>query len=448
MRLIIGLMLGFFLLIIFIVSYLKNKDLFSPLCIFSLLTFLRYVPHIISKDYESLVSLNADNTFKLFIIETLAVFSVVFGYLFYKTRFYNSKRYVVVRKKDVQDIKEWQIILLYCVGIAGRIRIILLAGGLYAILQNRGLAYASLSDGTGFFSMLTGCSVIGAMMQLNLVINTKKEFGKCLKYYSRLLVLLLMIGIYCLTYLVFTSRSPILEYLMFIAFGINYLWKRIKLSSLMKPKIFISIVFVVLIIIVLPQFRNGQENVKIDFSNASEKFIDEFSYVGRDALVYEHFDFNNLWFGRSYTSLMTAFVPYAIYPSKPPVDDGVYLSNLAYGHEITPPVERSQLYIKYSIPFSTPSIMYANFGILGVVLGCFFVGMLYAKYYKIAIDTQDVMQIIVYQLIAYQLELSSLQIVQTLIPLIMCSLVYKMLVGSHLIKEYPDDLYSKSVNYE
>lgn len=440
MRLIYGLFLGMILIIIFFHSYRKNKDLFSPLCIFSLLTFLRYVPHIISAEYETFTTLNADNTLRLFIYETIAIFSVLLGYWYYNSSFSNKKVFYVDKKKKDYQIRDWQIILIFVIGMIGRVQTIIMAGGISAIIQSRAQAYASLTDGTGILSMLSGCSIIGAMLQLDKVILTKKKEGNSASFFGRLMVLLLMIGLYCGSFMIFTSRSPMLEYLMFMAFGLNYLWKRIELSSLLRPKMFITILAILLVIIVLPQFRNSQEKVEIDVSNAAEKLFDEFTYVGRDTLVYEYFNYNNFWLGKSYTSLLTAFVPYAIYKNKPPVDDGIYLSNLAYGHYIEPPASRNELYVKYSIPFSTPSIMYANFGVLGIFLGCFFTGILYGRFYKAAKDTQDVMQIIAYQLIVYQLELSSLQTVQTLIPLIICTFIYKILFGGKLHKLYPEQI--------
>ncbi len=84
MRIVFGILLALLLITIFIYSYKKNKDFFSPLCFFALLQFIKYVPNIIFSEYEHFVYLNIENTFILFIIEFVFIISVFLGYTMIK----------------------------------------------------------------------------------------------------------------------------------------------------------------------------------------------------------------------------------------------------------------------------------------------------------------------------------------------------------------------------
>lgn len=434
MRIIYGLILTIVLSTIFIISYKKNKDLFSPMCLFSFFQFLRYVPNIMITDYEHWFYLNNENTFKLMIIELVVIFSTLMGYLFYNRHFGNKKGKYRPNKAD-RPISILFIIIIYLVGLSSRILVIQKSGGISYILNNVGNAYIGMSSGSGYIMALSNLMIISMLMLLYKISFKKSRLN--------VIILITMICIYAATYIVFTSRSPIMELIMILAFGYNYLIKRYKVSDLLKLRYLIIASILMCLIVVLPIIRDSSNG----FSNSNEKvssiikeniyeLFDEFSNVGRDAFVYDHFNINNFWFGRSYLNLLVAPIPSSIYENKPPLDDGIYLNQLLHGYEVNPNDGRKDLVFKYSIPFSTQGAMYANFGILGVSMATILMGMLYAKIYKKLNENKNknIFIIIVYQLVIYQLELSTLSITQTLIPLILMWITYTITKRTTLIK--------------
>jgi len=427
MRIIYGFILGIILILIFIVSYRKTKDVFSPMCIFSTFQFLRYVPNIITAKYEYFYYLDEFNTFKLMCIELIVIFSVTIGYLFHDKKLHSNCKKFEVRKRN-ETISLGVILFIYIIGLSSRLLVIYKSGGIQYIIRNAGVAYMGLSSGFGYIMSLSNLMLISMLMLLDKI-----------KLRSRLIykfLLLLLASIYAFTYLLFTSRSPVLEMVMILAFGYNYLIKKYKISDVLKPRFIIFTLLILSFIVIMPIIRttnNGNVLSAKEISNElKENFknlFDEFSNVGRDAFVYDYFNLHNFWWGRSYLNLLKAPIPSSIFPDKPPIDDGMYLNQLLHGYTVDPNQGRTSLYVKYSIPFSTQGAMYANFGIVGVIISEFLLGMLYAKIYKLVIDTRDIFAIILYQLIIYQLELTTLSIAQTLIPLVIIWVVYKPISG-------------------
>jgi oligosaccharide repeat unit polymerase len=428
MRLCYGIILLIILTFLFALSYKSESDLFSPLCVFSILTILRYVPNIISKGYESFTYLNEEDTYYTFCFELLSIFSVLVGYLISISFNMNrEKRYVQIEKYTAykngkRAVSEWQVMLFYCIGIGARVLLIYKSGGVKYVVANMGTSYAGIREGTGYIFFVSNCAIIAIMLQMYLMFEVR---GKNIKIYiHRRNALIAMVVLYCGSYLIYSSRSPVFELMLYLLFGYNYLSRRIKISFIFRPIIMLGLVLAVFIIVAMPIFRNGSSIGKISFGGVVSDFFSEFSYVGRDTFVYQYFSTHEHWFGKNYVSLFTSFIPSTIYKSKPPNDDGIYLLNIMRGNEVVPPTSRDKLIYFYSCPFSTPGIMYANFGIVGLLLGNFFVGWLYAKTYIKAKNSHDIMNIIVYLLVVYSLELSTLSILQTINPLLVSYIVY------------------------
>src|SRR5690606_40495909 len=77
----------------------------------------------------------------------------------------------------------------------------------------------------------------------------------------------------------------------------------------------------------------------VDVSNTFERHvIARFGRVERDIVVLKYFKDNELWYGASYSSLITAPLPRNIYEEKPPVDTGRYLLAMSKGEIIYPPI--------------------------------------------------------------------------------------------------------------
>lgn len=420
-----GIILLVFLLFIIILSYQITRDFFSPLCFFSLLQILRYVPYLCGKDYEALTfqTLNLSNTFPTFVFEMTAVSSVVFGYLF-ANAIWKRKKGMLHSPIKAGIYSKKSIMILFVLGMIGRVAIIKYAGGISTILNDNAVAYSKLDSGTGYLYLLSDCVIVSCMMQLSNVVafgnaGRKKERNK------NLILLLIMAALYIFTFLVFTSRSPILELVLYMVFGINYLYRKFRIKDFLNPKMLVVVLFAVVIIVVLPIIRVSNYDDSQNGGSLIWHFFDQFTIVGRDTFVYNTFGKSqNFWLGKSYLGLFTSFIPSSIFASKPPVDDGIYLSNLIYGYQVNPPVSDTVLNVKYSIPFSTSGLSYANFGVVGLIAANFLLGIAFSFGYRLVKNKATPFIVLIYVLLVYQFELTTLSIVQTIMPVLICLVSY------------------------
>lgn len=432
MGVLFGLILLGILSIVFFVSYWNNRDLFSPLCFFSLFQALRYIPGLLWKDKEMEVSFTDSNLARFFIVELVAIFSVCLGYYLHNHFFYRRNvKYVEKNRGKKENAPLLLIIIIYLIGLYGRLRLIISSGGLLFIINNTHRAYIDSGAGSGYTSMLEQLMLVGIIMQIRYISCIPKE-----NRYKRVInsiICIVMMALSMGSYLIYSRRSPALELLMIAVFAYNYLIREIRIRDIIKPKVLLVVLTVFLIVVIMPYIRSGSS---ISISTVKEASVfNEFSYLGRDVGCYEHFSQNDKWYGKSYINLLTSPIPSAIMENKPPVDDGMYLCNILRGYDVAPPAPVSQLPVYSSYPFSTQGIMYANFGIFGVLFGELIMGAIYGRIYKILRNTKSEYMVIVFQLVIYQLELSTLSIVQTLIPLLTTYVAFKFFKGIRIAKE-------------
>ena len=379
-----------------------------------------------SKTEEHYYLLSSDSILRLFGVEILAIIGVLMFYLV-------SKSIKVKTKKNV-NFKPQRFILyiLFLIGLTSRLVIIRNCGGLSTIITNFSLAYHLMTKQSGYLSALSNLMVISTCLLLKHY--SKNRFDK--------IVIGFLVILYSSTYLIFTSRTPILECLLVLVFVYNFSIKKIEFSSFLKPRMIALIVVAIFIITILPSFRTfGKTDLSIggvfySFKNNLSNIFDELSCVGKDSFVYDNIRINDYWWGRNYLNLFTAFIPSSMYSNKPPIDDGMYLSNLILGNVVSPSMGRADLDFQSSIPFSTQSCLFINFGLVGVFLGEFLLGILYGVVYKYLKKIRSPFSSYVYFVVIYVLELSSLSIVQALIPLALCFLVYIFCKIAWGIKHY------------
>lgn len=127
----------------------------------------------------------------------------------------------------------------------------------------------------------------------------------------------------------------------------------------------------------LEKYANSPQAISLAVSNNWQEIINRLAIPEVEILVIDHFSERNLWQGESWFDLKYLLCPVSICQNKPPIDDGVYLYNISLGYKTFPGTAVSDLYAS-SYPFETWSIFYANFGIIGVALGGFLIGLLLA----------------------------------------------------------------------
>lgn len=429
----LGLILLIIFMVVFISSYRRNRDLFSPLCIFSLLQGLRYVPDMMTSSVHYSISGIEKEYFRVFGIELLVLTFVLFGYYSVKWN-YNYEYKVTYKGKDknvanMSNILMWGGAVATIIGLIFTYLFIKRVGGLaYVLTHSKDMAY---NNGVAYISSLRFLVVFGTL----LFMASKKRIGIAFGIISFI--------VYCMSFLIFTSRSPVFEAVLILLMFINYAYSKYRIRDFFKPRYLVFFASAVFIIALLPQIRDSggftsNYTYESKMGSVFGTFLNQFSYTGRDAFAYSHFGLDNFWYGRNFINVICAPLPSAIFSWKPPVDDGMYLCNLMRGYNVVPPSNVFPIY--NSIPFSTQSSMYANFGIVGVIVGSIIIGRLYAKaYMRIKDIGGDPLMVVVYFAIVYQLELSSLSIVQTLIPVVLGFVFFKVMFGWRIVKCYYDD---------
>lgn len=426
MRIIYGLSLGILFLLVFVKSYRINKDIFSPLCFFSLMQFIAYVPGIMFFEKHYGIYLDETNTFWVFLIEIIVILFIWLGVRLYNTNAKVSDFYYHIKQRT--NINMTLVgLTLFIIGFIATIYYIYLSGGISYIIENTQKDYAA---GRSYLLSLQSLMIMGIVC-----------FYKSKKKYNNLMVVITF-SIFVLTVVIFTRRAPIIEGLLLLVMAYNYKIKRLKLATFLKPKNIILILFFSIIVVLLPTLRNplGFYNYLSFLDMFKEGWFtlntifEEYSFVSRDAFVYSNYNLNNMYYGRTIINILTAPLPSSIFSWKPPVDDGMYLANFMRGYYVLPPTNIFP--IINSMPFSSQGSMYANFGIIGVIIGSLLMGIIYAHSYRILKDTQyNVFMILIYKTIIYKLALSSKNIVQTLIFIVLLFISFKVLTGLKLVRK-------------
>lgn len=423
MRILLALELMFCYLLVFVLSYKKTHDIFSPLCFYSLLQGMRYIPGVAFFPEHMNINLTLENVFNVVIINIVSLFFVVMGSIFYDNFIREDNCTYVI--KSASDKYPLLLLIIYLLGFLAQVIYIYKSGGLYQILYN--LQGKDFAKGSGYLMSL----------QILMVISLA-----CLIAKKRKINFITIIGllIYCLPILIFRKRSPILEAVIVLLMIYHYTIHKFKLRDFISLKSIIILFIIILFIVTMPLLRRinvllSIKSIKAFIELGIENILNifyELSYTARDAFIYEHFNISNEYHGSRIINLIFSPIPSRLWNDKPIVDDGMYLCNYVYGFYIKPP--SSDLPIINSYPFSTQGSLYAGWGLLGVIIGHFLLGLIYYHAYHELIKKNCIYYILIYQLIIYQLEFSVLSIVQTLTPLVIYFILFKLFLRMKIIK--------------
>ena len=158
--------------------------------------------------------------------------------------------------------------------------------------------------------------------------------------------------------------------------------------------------------------------------NSIDNIFREFSYLTGDMYIFGHFNFSNYWGGRVYLNIFTQWIPRSLFPNKPPMDDGMYLLNMMRGVSVSPNMSTSQLLYQTSVPFTMEGALYANFGWLGLIIGCFLVGVFYEYVYKVMKDCDyNILSIFIYQTVIFEFVPSVLHTVSPFIGILFMTII-------------------------
>ncbi len=412
------------------VGYKQSKDFFSPVSFYNFFTFLSIVPRLLIMDANVYNGQLADETLIRYTFFTsIGIISINFFFLINEKKL--SKTYItnyVNSQIDALKFKEKlcftqsniYIFTLFFIGVFSKIYLLITSGGLSFIWANINQRTVLLSGNNYINSLEILMIIASSLMFEKYIVSNRGQYR---------IIFLLMTFITSLLLLSFGGRSSFVKFFLLLFFVYNYRYKLVRLHDFMKIKHVILYVILILVIVMLPMVRNS------DFSSIylspvlwiSEawknifKVFDAISAVDRDMMTYDLFNERAFWYGEIYLGLFYAAIPRSMYPDKPPVDDGVYLANLIRGFEIEPLTPYNEVILHSSSPFSSFGIMYANFGIIGILLCGFILQRCYFAMYKRMVLNKNIANMLMYGYIMIAFGLSIHSILSFAVP---CFLIW------------------------
>ena len=314
-------------------------------------------------------------------------------------------------------------------GFVIKLYIIYKTGGLFLILSNLQNRTALLS-GNNYYSVISSVLLInGTAFVEYYYLSTKSKNSLC--------IIIICIILCSFSLLIFGARKPLLMFCIKLTMIYHFVENKIKFNDFFKTKSVIICFLSIMFMVMVPMLRYKETStlfltpitwVKEGYKRADTIFH-EFSYTRGDIFVFEYFNKKNYWYGKVYKNILVQWIPMKIYPNKPPMDDGVYLYNLMKGYEITPNTPFVDVKFKTSIPFTLSGSLYANFGLIGVIIGSFIVGCIYQFLYTFMKDCNYcIYSIIVYQIVLFEFIPSSLHTTSPIIGIIFISIFFKLLL--------------------
>jgi len=234
------------------------------------------------------------------------------------------------------------------------------------------------------------------------------------------------------------GRSSLVSLFIQLLIIYNYTVRQINFEKMLSPKYILIFVGLVAFIVVMPALRSPGEWASFtstpavylrDHFNGLFRLVARESYVPHYTAIINYFRTHALWLGASFKGLITGFIPSSIFPNKPPVDDGMYLYSICFGRgDIFPTMPaRSLNYSSY--PLETFGSMYANFGVVGTIIGFYILGRIIGRSYRKLQKTENnrLFAIIIYTTVVTSFQLSTLRIEQFIISYVKWLLIFWLL---------------------
>lgn len=384
---------SFFLLLLYFIFniYNKNDDTFSPKSFFIIFTLfeipyafklidnMNLIPHyarIHIKEFDLVYFIHFFNG-AIFIIFTFIAL------IFFKpnpkllikllsTKEYGSKDY----------LKTHIFLLIIC--ILGYYLFLNSIGGLAYLLTNIDSKSAIIA-GTGYYQALY---YTGGFLSIGFLIMYYSTKGE-LTFYNKTYFIIIVFLIFLILASIGSRKTPIL-FILFVLLMWNYHINKIKFFTF---KNIILIIVGLIYFSAMPLFRTVgayeyyTNNLDILFMKSIDNifgFFERFSELERSLMIYSLFDSSNYWLGASFKDLIYAPIPRSLYPDKPPIDEGVYLYNIARGNIVEPTTSLLKM-TAVGWPPNTITNMYINFGYLGVPIGGIIFGYFLKYFYNLAL---------------------------------------------------------------
>ncbi|MGA1933800.1 O-antigen polymerase [Arcobacter sp. YIC-464] len=382
----------FFLLILYYVINIhqKNDDIFSPKSFFIIFTLFEipyafkiidnldlipYYAKIHIKDFSEVYFIHFFNSslFIIFVIVSLAIFNPRPKYL-----------YNLLKDSDnshrINLLTHLSLLLLCFLGYYLFLNSI---GGLFYLLQNID-SKSTIIAGTGYYQAIY---YTAGFLSVGYLVIAFSQSNKSLIKKIYLVVIILSI------FLIFTSigsrKTPIL-FILFTFLIWNYHINKVKIFTTKNIIFgFIGLIYFSAMPLFRAQgaFEYYSNNLDILFIDSFEKlfnFFERFSELDRSLMIYSIFDSSNYWLGTSFKDILYAPIPRSMFPDKPPLDEGVYIYNIAHGNIVSPTTSLLKM-TAVGWPPNTITNMYINFGYIGVPIGGLIFGYFLKYFYNLVV---------------------------------------------------------------
>lgn len=258
-------------------------------------------------------------------------------------------------------------LFLYSLGVVLYLIFIHELGGLVHLWDNISLR-TTMTAGLGYYQSIYNFLILVSSAFLYVVFVKGRRW----------VILFVMLTLSSFILVSLGQRSP-LALLFFILLLVHH-YSIKRFSSILNKKILLVVLSLVVFMFTVVQLRPGQDSVSF-FERFERDVIQRLGIIERQVVVVGYFDVHDYWYSGLYSSLLYAFLPRNLYPSKPPVDTGVYLHGIRQGEVISPPVAAIDLE-----PTSWPDGFlagYMSFGFFGLITLCFLSGYLYGFIYRL-----------------------------------------------------------------
>ena len=382
---------------ILLLEYRSCLGIFSPSGLTSLYSFIKFSAEcLVIVNFTSLVSLASlygvsdDQYISQAILVSFLVSSISYIILWagsYSIRgsyslSIGSKFRMRLKPKGKKNISRWIISL-----ISFRYLVLLVFGLLLlaVIFQSTGGIINFTSHLSERYQMLAGYGLVTKTSTLFIQLAILYFFSIKYKVSPIYAYIVLILGASILSTLG-GRTAPV--FLIFAAIVyVNFYHKKFtfKLSFFLP----FSILFILAVYLSLLRQQDLDSILEMELSDVPFKLWfgmigGYFTYIIRDSVIIAYFSENEFWHGLGYLSFLYAFIPRALYPAKPVVDNGIYVIAMTDGQKVTPPMAPESL-PSYGWPEGYMS-GYMELGWIGlilvVILSCYLINFVFFRLFK------------------------------------------------------------------
>jgi hypothetical protein len=304
--------------------------------------------------------------------------------------------------------------LLFVIGMSAYAYKIQQVGG-FSFLVNNIAERTSLQAGLGPLNYL-----MDAAFTMLAIVAARRH--AILGGFDRLIFVILIFLVVAVAETAFGGRKGTLQLaitLMFVYAICNPKYMKASINKLPILLLIVSVVLVyffsVLAYRISPTFDEFVRTIPDLGASAMESLSESLislSYLDTYVFVADFFNPDNYYLGSTFLDLRTSFFPSALFPDKPPVDDGFYVRIATLGGWLEPGTPAHSLRGIASWPPETMGAAYMNGGPLLVVISGLILGLLLAKGNQWALERPNsLLAILVVTTLSLDFELSNLRVV-------------------------------------